>query len=59
MVRQIRQFIQQARHVLKLARKPTREEFIRTAKITGLGITILGLIGYIFHFIYTFLLGGG
>ena len=63
MFERVRKFIQQSRYVLKLARKPTREEFTRTAKITGLGIIILGLIGYVFQFAYTWLLemfrGGG
>ncbi len=46
------EFVQQARRVLRLARKPTREEFIRTAKITGIGIILLGFIGYVIHMIY-------
>ncbi len=48
----LREFIDQSKRVLKLARKPTKEEVIRTAKITGVGITILGIIGYIIHWIY-------
>lgn len=55
----VRKFIRQSRYVLKLARKPNREEFVRTAKITGLGILILGLIGYVFQFAYTWLTGIG
>jgi len=47
-----REFIEQSRRVLKLARKPTKDEIIRTAKITGLGIALLGIIGYIIHWIY-------
>ncbi len=46
------EFIEQSRRVLKLAKKPTAEEIKRTAKITGAGITILGLIGYVIHWIY-------
>ncbi len=59
MFEKLSKFIQQSRYVLKLARKPTREEFVRTAKITGLGILILGLIGYVFQFVYTWLTGLG
>ena len=57
MLKKIREFIKQSRYVLKLARKPTKEEFKRTAKITGAGIVLLGGIWYIFQFAYTWLLG--
>lgn len=33
--------------VLKMARKPTSEEFGKTTKITGLGILLVGFIGFI------------
>jgi len=32
--------------VLKMARKPTNEEFVKTSKITGLGIIIIGGLGF-------------
>jgi len=35
--------------VLKMARKPTEEEYHRTSKITFLGILIIGLIGFIIY----------
>jgi len=34
--------------ILKLSRKPTKLEFEEVAKITALGIVLLGVIGYIF-----------
>jgi protein transport protein SEC61 subunit gamma-like protein len=33
--------------VIKLSRKPKRSEFIMIAKITGLGMTVVGTIGFI------------
>ena len=48
----LREFIEQAKRLYRLAKKPTKEEIIRTAKITGMGIAILGLIGYVIHWIY-------
>ena len=33
--------------VLKMARKPTDEEFAKTSKITGAGILIVGGIGFL------------
>jgi protein transport protein SEC61 subunit gamma-like protein len=38
--------------VLKLARKPTRDEFLTISKISILGIALIGMLGFI---IYVFL----
>lgn len=43
--------------VLKIAEKPGRDEFEMSAKITGLGILIIGMIGFMF-FITAQLLSG-
>lgn len=40
-------FIKQSKRVLKVARKPDREEFLDFAKVTALGIAIIGVIGFI------------
>jgi len=39
--------ITETRRILRLTRKPKRSEFEETTKITGLGIILLGLMGYI------------
>ena len=33
--------------VLKMARKPTNEEFSKTSKITGVGIILIGGLGFL------------
>ena len=33
--------------VLKMARKPTSEEYAKTSKITGLGILVIGGVGFL------------
>lgn len=33
--------------VLKMARKPTNEEYAKTSKITGLGILLIGGVGFL------------
>lgn len=38
-------FIQEAIRVLKLTRKPRKDEFIMISKITGLGMIIIGVMG--------------
>jgi protein transport protein SEC61 subunit gamma-like protein len=37
--------------VLKMARKPTNEEYEKTSKITGLGILLVGAIGFAIYII--------
>ena len=39
--------------VLKMARKPTNEEFGKTSKITGAGILIIGGLGFLIFLIST------
>ncbi len=35
--------------VLKMARKPTTEEYMKTVEITGIGLIIIGLVGYLIY----------
>lgn len=37
--------------VLKMARKPTNEEYEKTAKIVGLGILLIGALGFAIYII--------
>ncbi len=37
------------RRVLKIAEKPDREEFEMSAKVTGAGIILIGMVGFIFY----------
>jgi protein transport protein SEC61 subunit gamma-like protein len=43
--------LREYRRVLKISEKPDREEFEMSAKVTGAGIIIIGLIGFIFYMI--------
>ncbi len=43
--------------VLKLTRKPTREEFTVIAKVAGAGILLVGLIGFIIYLLISVLPG--
>ncbi|MCJ7609485.1 protein translocase SEC61 complex subunit gamma [Candidatus Bathyarchaeota archaeon] len=42
--------------LIKLIKRPTREEFVISTKITILGIGILGVIGFIIKFMSAILL---
>lgn len=39
--------------VLKMARNPTNEEYAKTSKITGLGIILVGGIGFLIYLLST------
>jgi len=42
----IRRFFKQTIRVLRITKKPNKEEFKSIVKVTGLGILIIGLIGF-------------
>jgi protein transport protein SEC61 subunit gamma-like protein len=37
--------------VIKLSRKPRKHEFVMVAKVTGIGIIVIGLIGFVIRMI--------
>lgn len=41
--------------VLKLTKKPSREEFLTIAKVAGIGILAVGAIGFIIYVLLTML----
>jgi protein transport protein SEC61 subunit gamma-like protein len=41
----IKDYISGCSRVMKIARRPNKEEFIKILKLTGLGTIIIGLIG--------------
>lgn len=41
--------------VLKLTKKPSREEFLTIAKVAGAGILVVGAIGFIIYILLTML----
>ena len=40
-------FIKDSKRVLKVARKPDLPEYIELAKISALGVVVIGVIGFI------------
>ena len=40
-------FAKESRRVLKVTRKPNREEFKTIVKVAGLGMVIIGMIGFL------------
>jgi len=43
--------------VLKMARKPTHEEYLKTVMITGLGLALIGGLGFAIYLIIRYLPG--
>lgn len=43
----IRGFSKQCERVLRVSKKPDNEEYKTVAKVTGLGIIVIGLIGFV------------
>lgn len=41
-------FIKDCKRVLKVSKKPDKEEYLNVSKITALGIVIIGVIGFVF-----------
>ncbi len=51
-------FILECKRVLILTRKPTKKEFKTIVKVTGLGMIIIGLIGFAMQLVLQLFKGG-
>ena len=48
----IRDFLGSSKRILIISKKPTGEEFWQIARITGLGIIVIALIGYVIYLVF-------
>jgi len=55
MLPDVNDFIQRALRVLRVSYRPTHDELYETIKITGLGMVLIGLVGFVINFIFGFL----
>ena len=46
------EFLQQARRILLVSRKPTWQEYVTMARVTGIGILAIGILGAIITLIF-------
>jgi protein transport protein SEC61 subunit gamma-like protein len=44
-------FLKQCQRVLRVSKKPDTEEYVNVAKVTGIGIIIIGTIGFVISII--------
>jgi protein transport protein SEC61 subunit gamma-like protein len=54
-VESVGQVIRAHLRILKLTKKPSREEFLTIAKVAGIGILAVGAIGFIIYVLLTML----
>ena len=55
-LQKFKSFVTQCRRVLRATKKPDKQEFLTIVKISGLGIIILGAIGFVISFGAQFLI---
>ena len=48
-----KEFVTECRRVLMVTKKPTNDEFKQIVKVSGLGILLIGLIGFMIQMIRT------
>lgn len=51
MVKKLKVFFKKSKRVWMALKKPSKEEFEMTAKVSAIGIAIIGLIGFIISMI--------
>ena len=49
-------FLAECRRVLKVTKKPNKDEFKTIVKVSGLGILAIGLIGFVLQMIRNYLI---
>ncbi len=54
-IQKIKHFFTECVRVIKVTKKPTGQEFKTIVKVSGIGIGIIGLIGFVIHALKTFL----
>ena len=52
----IKDQLRKYRRVLAIARKPGKEEFTTSTKISGLGLVLIGFIGFLIFMLFTLLI---
>ena len=55
----LKDLVERIRRVLLVSSKPDKEEFEQSVKIKGLGILVIGLIGFIIFLIAMVMFPGG
>jgi protein translocase SEC61 complex gamma subunit len=58
MIKTLRTFIDNSKHVLAISYKPTRDEFDKSAKLIIIGILLIGTVGFIIAILVSLIITG-
>ncbi len=47
----MKRFWKETLRVMRITKRPNREEFTTTVKVTGLGISVIGIVGFLIFLI--------
>lgn len=50
-LKKFKDFIVECRRVLRVTKKPDRTEFTTIVKIAGIGMAVIGFLGFLVHFV--------
>lgn len=56
LLEKLKDFWIQCKRVMRITKKPGKEEFWTIVKVSGLGILLIGFIGFLAHMIYQVLM---
>ncbi len=56
LLQRFKTFLVECRRVWQLTRKPSKSELIAIVKVTGIGILIIGLLGFIINMLWQLVL---
>ena len=51
----LKSFMLECMRVMRITKRPTMEELKATVKVSGMGILIIGIIGFLVHLVWTLL----
>lgn len=54
----LKDFLANCKRLFQVARKPDQDEYLQVAKITGLGILLIGGVGFVVMLMSYFIQGG-
>jgi len=50
-------WLSKVREIFKIARRPSTADFVKTCQITGIGLFLIGLLGFSIYLIWSSLIG--
>jgi protein transport protein SEC61 subunit gamma and related proteins len=55
----LKDFASECARVLRITKRPNKEEFLTIVKVSGFGIAIIGMVGFVLHLLNQLLLVKG